>query len=172
MVPNFDACVQTVVEVKRRLNLPDAKLVLITDSAGLDKTSVKRGLELMAADNGEFWCKLDAGTEAYYRLVNRSAVKFERILRNLLETAQAWPIVIQSLFLKINGAPLPPEELAAYCDRLNELIQAGGKIREIHAYTIARPTPEPWATKLSGPELNAIAATIRARTGLRVEVFD
>ncbi len=172
MVPNFDECVRAVVAVKRELNLPDAKLVLITDSAGLDKSSVKRGLELMDENQGEFWCKLDAGTEEYYRLVNRSAVRFERILKNLLETARARPVIIQSLFLKTNGAPMPPEELAAYCDRLNELLRAGGTIREVHAYTIARPTPEPWATRLTTGELENIATTIRGRTGLRVEVFD
>lgn len=172
MVPNFDECVRVVAEVRRELGLTETKLVLITDSAGLDKSSVKRGLELMDANNGEFWCKLDAGTEDYYKLVNRSAVKFERILKNLLETARVRPVVIQSLFLKTNGAPIPPDELAAYCQRLNEIVRSGGQIREVHAYTVARPTPEPWATRLTREELAAIAATIRTQTGLRVEVFD
>jgi wyosine [tRNA(Phe)-imidazoG37] synthetase (radical SAM superfamily) len=172
MVPNFDECVRVVAEVRRELGLTETKLVLITDSAGLDKSSVKRGLELMDANNGEFWCKLDAGTEDYYELVNRSAVKFERILKNLLETARVRPVVIQSLFLKTNGAPMPPDELTAYCERLNEIVREGGQIREVHAYTVARPTPEPWATKLTKDELEGIAATVRAKTGLRVEVFD
>jgi hypothetical protein len=99
-------------------------------------------------------------------------VKFERILANLLETARARPIVIQSLFLKINGAVLPPEEIAAYCGRLNDIVQGGGRIREVHAYTVARPTPEPWATRLSAGELEAIAVQIRERTGLKVLTFD
>ncbi len=172
MVPNFDACVRVAVEVKREFGLATTQLVLITDSAGLDKASVKRGLELMEANQGEFWCKLDAGTEEYYRLVNRSFVKFERILANLLETARERPIVIQSLFLKINGAVLPPAEIAAYCGRLNDIVQGGGRIREVHAYTVARPTPEPWATRLTTGELEAIAVQIRERTGLKVLTFD
>ena len=172
MVPNFDECVRTVTGVMDELRLAGAKLVLITDSAGLDKGTVKRGLELMSAHNGEFWCKLDAGTEPYYLLLNRSAVRFERILTNLRETARAHPIVIQSLFLRVHGEPMPAAELSAYCDRLNEILHAGGRIREVHAYTIARPTPEPWATKLTADELKTIAATIRERTRLPVEVFD
>lgn len=172
MVPNFDECVRTVVGVKEAVQLPEAKLVLITDSAGLDKGTVKRGLELMDANHGEYWCKLDAGSEPYYRLVNRSAVRFDRILANLLETARARPIVVQTLFLKVNGSPMPPEELAAYCDRLKAITREGGRIREVHAYTIARPTPEPWATKLSATELRGIAAEVHQRTGLQVEVFD
>ena len=64
MVPNFDACVRVVADVKRDLGLAATKLVLITDSAGLDKASVRCGLALMDTNDGEFWCKLDAGTEA------------------------------------------------------------------------------------------------------------
>jgi wyosine [tRNA(Phe)-imidazoG37] synthetase (radical SAM superfamily) len=172
MVPNFDACVRTVVGVKNDFDLAATRLVLITDSAGLDKTTVKRGLELLDANNGEVWCKLDAGTEAFYRLINRSAVRFNRILRNILETARARPVIIQSLFLRTHGQLMPAAELAAYCERLNEIVRAGGRIREVHAYTIARPTPEPWATRLTRFELDAIAATIHRSTGLVATSFE
>jgi wyosine [tRNA(Phe)-imidazoG37] synthetase (radical SAM superfamily) len=172
MIPNFSECVRAAAAVKRAEGLDEAKLVLITDAAGLDKADVKRGLEIMDANHGEVWGKLDAGTEDYYRRVNRSFVRFERILKNLRETAQARPIVIQSLFLKMHGEAMPPAELAAYCDRLNEIVRAGGRIKEVHAYTIARPTPEPWATRLTADELEAIAETIRTKTGLKVETFD
>ena len=30
--------------------------------------------------------------------------------------------------------------------RLGEILRGGGRIKEVHAYTVARPTPEPWAT--------------------------
>jgi hypothetical protein len=33
------------------------------------------------------------------------------------------------------------------------------------------PVPEPWATRLEPAELHALAETIRALTGLRVEEF-
>lgn len=171
MIPNFSECVALAADVKRTEGLPDTKLVLITDAAGLDRLDVRRGLEIMDANQGEIWGKLDAGTEPYYQLVNRSHVRQSRILKNLLETARLRPIVIQSLFLKIHGQPMPPEELAAYCDRLKEIVAQGGRIREVHAYTIARPTPEAWATKLDPTELNATADAIRASTGLPVLVF-
>lgn len=172
MVPNFDACVRAVIEIKESEGLTDAKLVLITDAAGLDKGSVKAGLALMDQNHGEIWGKLDAGTPAYYRQVNRSAIPFERILSNLLETARVRPIIIQSLFLKIHGQAMTDPELQAYCERLNVITRAGGKIREVHAYTIARPTPEVWATRLERVELSQIAEAIRNNTGLPVELFD
>jgi wyosine [tRNA(Phe)-imidazoG37] synthetase (radical SAM superfamily) len=171
MVHNFAACVEAVVAVKRAEGLEEAKLVLITDAAGLDKQDVRRGLELMDANAGEIWGKLDAGTADYFRRVNRTTIRFDRILSNLLHTARVRPIVIQTLFLKVHGEMMSSAELEAYCERLNELLRGDGRIKEIHAYTIARPTPEPYATRLSEDELERVAGRVRERTGLTVRTF-
>jgi len=172
MIHNFAECAEAVAEVKRREGLDKTRMVLITDAAGLDKADVKRGLEIMDAHNGEVWGKLDAGTAAGFKRVNRTTIRFDRILKNLLETARARPVVIQSLFLKFRSEMMPPEELSAYCARLNEMTSAGGKIKEVHAYTVARPAAEPFIAKLNAEELGAIAETIRRKTGLRVFAFD
>ncbi|MFM8470832.1 MAG: radical SAM protein [Limisphaerales bacterium] len=172
MLHNFDECVRVAAEVKRAEGLAATKLVLITDAAGLDTGSVKRGLEIMDANQGEVWAKLDAGTEGYYKLVNRTTVRLDRILHNLLVTARARPIIIQSLFLRLHGQPMPPEELAEYCFRLEELVHDGAQIKEVHLYTIARPTPEPFCGKLTKAELEVMAATVREKTGLKVVTFD
>jgi len=172
MVHNFEECVRLVAEVREQQNLHSTRIVLITDAAGLDKLDVRRGLAIMDRHQGEAWGKLDAGTESYYRRVNRSHVRLERILRNLTLTAQERPIIIQSLFLRMWDERMPAAELEAYCDRLLEIARARGTIREVHAYTIARPTPEPWATRLARSELQEVATSIASRTGLRVRVFD
>jgi len=171
MIHNFADCVQTVVDVKQAEDLGATEIVLITDAAGLDKADVKRGLELMDAHEGEVWGKLDAGTEEFFKAVNRTSVKFQRILDNLLATAKTRAIIIQSLFLKVHGELMSAAELEAYCDRLNELTAGGGQIREVHLYTVARPTPEAFATKLEPAELESMAAMVRERTGLTVAVF-
>jgi len=172
LIHNFAECVQAVADVKHLESLAKTRIVLITDAAGLDKADVRRGLEIMDGHNGEVWGKLDAGTETYFELVNRTTVRFDRILNNLTEAARVRPIVIQSLFLKIRGEGMPPGELNAYCDRLNEIVRDGGRIKEVHAYTVARPTPEPFAVKLSAEELNELTEIIRQRTGLAVFAFD
>jgi wyosine [tRNA(Phe)-imidazoG37] synthetase (radical SAM superfamily) len=172
MVANFAECVETVAGVRQQEKLEGAKIVLITDAAGLDKADVKRGLEIMDWNNGEVWGKLDAGTEAYFKAVNRTSIRFDRILKNLRETARLRPIVIQSLFLRVHGQRMPDAEVAAYCDRLNELTAAGGRIKEVHAYTVARPTPEAYATPLRGEELELIGEAIRRQTGLPVFTFE
>lgn len=171
MVPLFSACVQLVADVRKAEDLRETKIVLITDAAGLDKADVKRGLEIMDANNGEIWGKLDAGTESYFRLVNRTTIRFDRILKNLHATARVRPIVIQSLFLRVHNAAMPLDELDAYCARVNAITLGGGQIKEIHAYTVARPTPEDYATRLEPEELEGIAQTVREKTGLVVQTF-
>jgi len=171
LAPNFSECIATVAEIKETMALHETKIVLITNAAGLDKTEVRAGLAIMDANQGEIWGKLDAGTAEYYRLVDRSPIRFERLLANLLTTAQVRPMVIQSLFLKVHGAAMPPAELEVYCQRLMDLKRQGAQIKEVHAYTVARPTPEAYATKLEAAELNALAETIRQRTGLAVKTF-
>jgi wyosine [tRNA(Phe)-imidazoG37] synthetase (radical SAM superfamily) len=172
MIHNFAQCVELVADVKRAEQLHHTKILLITDAAGLDKADVQRGLQIMDSNNGEIWGKLDAGTEAYFKRVNRTTIRLDRILRNLFTTARVRPIVVQSLFLKLDGEVTPPAELDAYCGRLNELVQQGAQIKEVHAYTVARPTTEPYASKLAKTELAALADVIRKQTGLRVFAFE
>jgi wyosine [tRNA(Phe)-imidazoG37] synthetase (radical SAM superfamily) len=171
LINNFAECVRVVAEVKQAEQLSRSKIVLITDAAGLDKTDVREGLRLMDSHNGEVWGKLDAGTEAFFKRVNRTNIRFDRILRNLLETAKTRPIVIQSLFMKLEGIPPSPEELNAYCQRLRELLRDGAQIKEVHVYSPARPTPEPFVSKLSGEDLQAVADLIHRETGLAAPTF-
>ena len=115
---NFSATIAMIARVKP----PDAKIVLITDAGGLDRADVKRGLEIMDANNGEVWAKLDAGTEDYFNLINRTKIPFGRILKNIGDCAKARPVVIQSLFMKVHGVGPSADEITAYCQRLREII--------------------------------------------------
>jgi len=171
MCPEFEKAVAVCADARKRHALDDVKLVLITNSSLLDRESVARGLELLDANNGEIWAKLDAGTEAYYQQVDRSAVPFARILENLRETARKRPIVIQTLWMRLLDRGPSRDELEAYCRRLVELIEAGGRIKLVQIHTVARVPAESWVGPLSTGELNAIAELVRGRTGLPVAVF-
>lgn len=159
----FAEVIQRMADLKVRKGLEAVKLVLITDSTRLQAPEVLRGLELMMAHQGEIWAKLDAGTEAYYRELNRSRVPFARILENLKATALRWPILIQTLFLEWDGRGPDETEVMAYGDRLQEILDAGGMLSGVQLYTVARPTPEPAARPLATPLLEAIAADLRQR---------
>lgn len=167
----FQEVVRIIQRVKHEMGVQDAKVVLITNGAGLDRTDVRVGLKLLDDDGGEVWAKLDAGTESYFKQVNHTAIEFSRILKNLTTTARTRPITIQSLFMRLHGEPPPVAEVEAYCDRLNEILQAGGKIKLVQVYTVVRKPHELWVKPLSDGELDSIATRVRQKTALPVETF-
>ena len=154
-----------------RLGLDGVKIVLITNASLLDRPAVQRALDVLDANGGEIWAKLDAGTESHYHAANRSAVPWRRILDNLLESARRRPIVIQSLWMRMRGCPPAEAEIEAFCDRLVEITSSGGRIMLVQAHTVARRPAEEWIASLSTAELEGIAETIRRRTGLTVKTF-
>ena len=172
-------CAAAVIEMVAGLKPPGVKLLLITNAAGLDRPEVQRGLTIMDAHAGEVWAKLDAGTREYFRLINRTGIAFPRILRNITATAQQRSILIQSLFLKLNGQGPDVAEVAAYCDRLGDIRAAGGKIKLVQVGTVARrpmtmvDAVPAWrfVTALTDTEVDALADCVRQRTGLPAESF-
>ena len=169
---DFAEVVARVARLKAERGLDLVKLVLITDSSRLQAPEVVAGLETLMAHQGEIWAKLDAGTEAYYREIDRSAIPLDRILDNLLATARRWPIIIQTLFLEWQGRGPSAAELEAYCGRLEHILAQGGRLQAIQLYTVARPTPEAAARPLHHLEMDAIAASLRSRLpSLPVEVY-
>jgi wyosine [tRNA(Phe)-imidazoG37] synthetase (radical SAM superfamily) len=126
---------------------------------------------VLDANQGEIWAKLDAGTEEYFKLVDRTPIRFRLILDNLLAAAQVRPIVIQSLFMRLADEPPSAEERAAYCDRLNEIVAGGGRIDRVQVYTVARRPAESYVSPLTDEEVDAIVAEVRAKTGLAAEPF-
>ncbi|MBI3836948.1 MAG: radical SAM protein [Planctomycetia bacterium] len=168
---NFDEIIAACAGVKDRLHLDPVKLVLITNASMFHREHVRRGLEILDAHQGEIWAKLEAGTDAYYQLVERTPIPFRQILDNITAAARVRPLVIQSLFMRIEGEPPSAEELEAFCERLNEITAAGGKLRLVQLYTVARKPAESIVTALTDAEVDVIAALVAKRTGLSTAAF-
>ena len=168
---NFDEIVERVAEVKVRWGGEEPKLVLITNASMFHRPAVERGLETLDAHNGEIWAKLEAGTDEYFRLIERTVVPFERVLENIASAARRWPLVIQGLFMRVQGEAPPESEIEAFCDRLCEITSTGGQLKLVQVYTVARPPAESFVTALQDRELQEIASRVRARCGLATEVF-
>jgi wyosine [tRNA(Phe)-imidazoG37] synthetase (radical SAM superfamily) len=169
--PRFKEAVGAVAAARARFGLDATKIVLITDAAYLAKPAVREALEILDANNGEIWAKLDAGTDEYFQLIDRSNVSLAHVLENILDAARARPIVIQSLFMRVNGQAIPEAEVESYCDRLNQLRAAGGQIKAIQIYTIARKPAEPTVAPLPDAELDRLAEVVRTRVPVPVETF-
>jgi len=170
----FDRAVAAAAEVKTALDLPAVKIVVITNASQLDSPQFRRALPILDASNGEIWAKLDAGSEAFFRRVNRPQpeVPLAKIVRDITDVARERDVVIQTLLLRIDGAGPPAEEIDAYCRQLRTILDAGGRIRLVQLHTIARPPAEPCASTLPDAELDAIAQRVRAAVAsLCVETY-
>ena len=169
--PKLTDAVEIAADARRKFGLEGAKIVLITDAAYLAKPKVRIALAVLDQNNGEIWAKLDAGTEAYLRLVDRPNVALQTVVEGILDAARVRPVVIQSLFFRVDGAPTPAAEVDAYCNRLNEVLSAGGRLKALQLYTIARAPALQSASPLTDAELDALAARVKTRVPVPVEVY-
>lgn len=168
--PNFAEAVETIIHVRAMGGYPFFNLVLITNSTGLDQPQVQQGLKYFTRFD-EVWAKLDGGTEAYLKKVDKSDVPLEKILHNILLIARHRPVVIQSLFPSINGEDPPQGEIEQFALRLKELKEQGAQIPLVQVYSATRPTPNSSCGHLPLKTLSRIAQTVRQIAGLKAEIF-
>jgi len=87
--------------------------------------------------------------------------------------------VIQSLFMNVRGVGPDAGEIAAYCQRLRDIVDAGGRIRLVQVYTIARKPMTmvdgvpawKFVTALSDAGVDAITERVRKEAQVPAESF-
>jgi wyosine [tRNA(Phe)-imidazoG37] synthetase (radical SAM superfamily) len=167
---HFLDALQAMVHLRALGDMPFFKIVVVTNSTALDRPRVQRGLKLLTRSD-EIWAKLDGGTQDYLNRLNGATIPLEKILGNILLVARQRPVVIQSLFPAINGAPPPAREIRQYAQRLKELKEAGAEIPLVQIYSATRPMVRTGCTHLPLKSLSQIAKTVRRVAGLPAEVF-
>lgn len=170
LCPRFVEAVQAVAHLRALGQFPFFKLVLITNSTGLDSPAVQEGLRSFTKED-EVWAKLDAGTQSYLNQVNRTRVSIEKVQANILLVARTRPVVIQSLFPLINGQEPTPEEIEQFALRLKALQSGGAQISLVQIHSGSRPPVHPECGHLPLKSLSHIALVVRKATGLNVEVY-
>lgn len=168
---HFQEVVERVIETRDSCGLAGAKLVVISNATGLHRETVKEGLKFMDAHNGELWAKLDAGTEDYFKRIARTRVPFGRILSNILNASIGRPIKIQTCFMNVAGEMPSPEEIRAYCGRVDYIRAHGGQISAIQLYTVSRPPTKSYVTELTDDQMNQTAQMLKDNTAIPVEVY-
>jgi len=163
--PEFPAAARAARELRDRL-APGVPLRLLTNATLFHKPRVRAAL----AEFDELWCKLDAGSERYFQLVDGTRLPFRRILDNLLLVARERGIVIQAMLLALDGEGPDDAEVAAWVERLREIVAAGGRIDHVQLYSVARRPADPRCGPLDPARLEAIAARARA-AGLDAAVY-
>jgi wyosine [tRNA(Phe)-imidazoG37] synthetase (radical SAM superfamily) len=166
----FAECVGVVADARDAHGLSEVPLHLLTNATLLHRPAVRRGLEILEARGGVVWAKLDAGTEAYFRLVDGTTLPFRRVLANIVEAARRAPLVLQCMFLTLDGQGPSDAEIDAWVARISEILSAGGRIREVQVYSVARRPSDPRVGTLDVPRLEQIAARAAA-LGVPVRVY-
>lgn len=168
---NFDTIVKAAADLKQKHQADEVKMVVITNASMLHRDSTQAALKILDENQGEIWAKLDAGTESYFKIIDRTKIRFKQILENIALAAKQRPIVIQSLFMLVDQQPPTEAEIDAYCMRLNEVVHSGGKIKLVQVYTIARRTTEDYVASLSSAQVDLIAQKVKEQTNLATEVY-
>jgi wyosine [tRNA(Phe)-imidazoG37] synthetase (radical SAM superfamily) len=163
--PEFPAAAAAAREARDRL-APGVPLRLLTNATLFHKPKVQGAL----AAFDELWCKLDAGSERYFQLVDGTRLSFRRILDNLLLVARERPIVIQAMLLAIDGQGPDSVEIAEWVARMGEIVLGGGRIDHVQVYTVARRPADPRFGPLDRARLDEIAASARS-AGLKAAVY-
>jgi len=167
----FGEVVREVVHIRSQGKFPFFKIVLITNTAGLNLPETRVGLQLLTTQD-EVWVKLDAGTQDYMNQVNRPDITLRKVLANILSIGRERPVIIQSLFPLISGAEPPPGEIEQYVQRLQELKAGGAQITMVQIYSAHRPPHRgDCCGHLPLKSLSYIARRVREVTGLKAEVF-
>ncbi|MBA4146942.1 MAG: radical SAM protein [Verrucomicrobia bacterium] len=170
LAPNFTDAVQGVMHVRACSGDSFFKVVLISNSTGLDLPDVQSGLRSFTRYD-EVWAKLEAGTQEYMNRISGSTVSLEKVLTNILLVSKERPVIIQSLFPSINGKEPTYMEIDQYVWRLKELKEAGAQIPLVQIYSATRPMSHSECGHLPLRTLHGIAQKVKLIAGLKAEVF-
>ncbi|MFT5683490.1 MAG: wyosine [tRNA(Phe)-imidazoG37] synthetase (radical SAM superfamily) [Myxococcota bacterium] len=158
----FAGAVAAVAAVRDSFGLSDVAIHLLTNATLFHRPKVIDGLTALDAAGGEIWAKLDAGTAEWFALIDGTTLPFERVLRNLSAAAKARPIVLQCMFHAIDGVGPDDAEVTAWAGRISDLLAAGGMIRLVQVYSVARKPADRRVTPLPRARLEEIAAAARS----------
>jgi wyosine [tRNA(Phe)-imidazoG37] synthetase (radical SAM superfamily) len=151
-----------MVRDKAGLRMP---IRLLTNATLLDRAGVQEGLTAI----DELWCKLDAGTEAWYKKVDGTVFPYKKVLKNLEWLAKKRPVVLQCMFFRLGEEEPSEEEIVAWAGRIVDIVAAGGQIAEVQVYTVARKPSDVRVVPLSLERLKEIGVEA-AKTGVPVRV--
>jgi hypothetical protein len=106
--------------------------------------------------------KLDAGTQQWFETVDGTSLPLRRILDNITQAAIVRPITLQCMWLTWLGEGPSDHEVDAWQQRLADIVAAGGRIRLVQVYSVARRPADPRVGVLPLPRLEQIADRARA----------
>lgn len=168
---NLDQCIQIIDAELAKYHYEETKRTLITNATFFHKNWLHNTLALLAEKNFDIWAKLDAGSQSYMNLVSGTRFPIQKLIDNIALAGKYQAITIQSLFMRIHGAPPPDAEISAYIEKLQYLKKNQAQISRVQIYTVARPPAQTFVSALEMTELERIAELVANETKLLVTVY-
>ena len=169
----FVQVIALIAQVRREVALPETvKTVLITNGSLLYRSEVQQGLRDMAKLNGEVWFKLDRASEAGMQLVNGTRISMSKVRDNLIAAIASCPTWLQTCWFALDGEPPSHQDEDDYLEFIASLLRDGHKPQGVLLYSLARPSMQaeaPRLSALSANQLQAFADRI-SKVGLPVKV--
>ena len=143
---------------------PHSHYVLITNGSLVHQAKVRAGLKILNSYGGEVWFKLDSATEEGRALINNTSQSCMASVENLMLSAKHCTTKLQTCLFDYDRQGFSDKEKWTYLDLLRRIKKSGCSLQQVMLYTIARPSLQPEAVKLSPlpvETLNAFADDIR-----------
>ena len=146
----FAQVIDIIARLRLEVNLPeDIKTVLITNGSLLHRNDVRAGLRNMAKLNGEVWFKLDRASEAGMQLVNNTRSSMDKVRDNLIASIQQCPTWLQTCWFALDDDPPSRQDEDDYLEFVSAILRDGHKPQGVLLYSLARPSLQPEAPRLS-----------------------
>ena len=169
----FVQVIKLIARVRREVALPEVvKTILITNGSLVYRSEVQQGLRDMAKLNGEIWFKLDRASEAEMRRVNDTQTSMNKVRSNLIAAIACCPTWLQTCWFALDGESPSHHDENDYLEFVSALLRDGHKLQGVLLYSLARPSMQAEALRLSAltaEELQAFADRI-VKLGLPVKV--
>ena len=169
----FSEVIALIARVRAEVALPtEIKTVLITNGSLLYRSTVQQGLRDMTKLNGEVWFKLDRASEAGIQRVNDINMSMGKFRDNLISAISCCPTWLQTCWFALDGAPPSRQDEDDYLEFIAALLRDGHKPQGVLLYSLARPSLQAEAPRLSGltaEQLQPFADRI-GKLGLPVKV--
>lgn len=137
---------------------------LITNGSYMNKPTVKEALALISNLSKEIWFKIDQVNEEDVKTINQINLSESSIKKNLEAALAISPTVIQTCLFKLNKK-LPSKE--SFEEYINFLELYKDKIKEIHLYSLARPSEQ-----LSKNELTRLTKSELENIAVKMEILN
>jgi wyosine [tRNA(Phe)-imidazoG37] synthetase (radical SAM superfamily) len=169
----FVQVIEIIARVRREVALPETvKTVLITNGSLVYRRPVLQGLRDMAKLNGEVWFKLDRASEEGMQHVNDIHISMSKVCDNLTAAISLCPTWLQTCWFALDGVPPSRQDEDDYLEFVAGLLHDGYRPQGVLLYSLARPSMQAEAPRLSAlPEANLQAFADRiVKLGLPVKV--